>query len=399
MGAGGLGTSGTTGASGGSAGSLGSSGSGGSVDAGGSLCSAGQCRRVFISATAVSNPIGGVASADSRCQSFADARNLGGTWKAWISDTGSASARLAHAVVPYRLLDGTLVANNWDDLIDGSLAHRIDMDETGATASGGLDIWTGTDAAGAAFLDGSCANWTNATANNPLGAMGRSDAVNQDWTQSKMQTCDRTTPHLYCFEQGAGPSSGPPAPANCPSSMDFTSPVPTVRYGDIGGTYHPRLCPAGQVAIGFNVFERANPAPAVVSGLVAICGRISISPSTCQVTIPSATNYPLDGTSGDSGTVNRRCPADTMVVTVRGRSGQFMDQIGFGCAPLTLSKVGSSYQANVGAVTSLPAVGGTGGGAYTSPCPAGQVATGSAIHADTVLNAFSLFCATPILLP
>jgi hypothetical protein len=88
-----------------------------------------------------------------------------------------------------------------------------------------------------------------------------------------------------------------------------------------------------------------------------------------------------------------------VLVGVRGRSGQFMDQIAFGCAALTLSKVGTSYQATVGAVSWLAADGGTGGGAFTSPCPAGQVSPGSAIHASTVLNAFSLFCATPILLP
>jgi len=356
---------------------------------------------VFISAAAVRNPIGSIANADTKCQTFADARNLGGTWKAWLSDGAvSASARLTHAIVPYRLLDGTLVANDWADLVDGSLAHAIDMDETGASVTrNGLDVWTGTDAAGANFLDGSCANWTNASVSNPQSAMGRSDATSQDWAQARMDTCDRTTPHLFCFEQGAGPSAVPPGPATCPSAIDFTSPVPTIRCGDIGGTYHSRLCPSGQVAVGFDVYESRNTTPYVVSGLVAICGSISIAQATCAVTIPSSTSFPRDGSVGDTGPTSRRCPANTMLVGVRGHAGQFMDEIAFGCAPLTLSLVGASYVATVGAVSWLTADGGTGGAAFSSPCPAGQVSPGSAIDAGTVLNGFSVFCATPILKP
>src|SRR5437762_2817246 len=73
---------------------------GGIVDAGGPLCASGECRRVFISSATVLNPIGGVATADATCQAFADARSLGGTWKAWISQpTAPASSRLTHAVV------------------------------------------------------------------------------------------------------------------------------------------------------------------------------------------------------------------------------------------------------------------------------------------------------------
>jgi hypothetical protein len=314
-------------------------------------------------------------------------------------NTTSASARLTHAIVPYRLLDATLVANDWNALIRGSLAHSIDIDETGTRQGGGFDVWTGADAAGAGFQDGSCGSWTNGTANNPRGSVGANNATNQGWTEALMQTCDRTAPHIYCFEQGAGPSAAPPPPTNCPSSIDFSSPVPTTRTGDIGGTYSPRICPVGQVAIGFNVYERRNSTPNVVTGLVAICGPISITPSTCAVTIPSATTFPRDGSVGDTGPTSRRCPTNTVLVGVRGRSGQFMDQIAFGCAALTLSKVGTSYQATVGAVSWLAADGGTGGGAFTSPCPTGQVSPGSAIHASTVLNAFSLFCATPILLP
>jgi hypothetical protein len=45
-------------------------------------------------------------------------------------------------------------------------------------------------------------------------------------------------------------------------------------------------------------------------------------------------------------------------------------------------------------------VGGTGGGAITTGnCPAGQVARGGDIHVSSFLDAFTLFCSTPVLLP
>jgi len=67
--------------------------------------------------------------------------------------------------------------------------------------------------------------------------------------------------------------------------------------------------------------------------------------------------------------------------------------------PVDTSKVGASYQASVGAITWFPAVGGTGGGAFTSVCGAGQIAIGSDIHAGPFLDTFALFCSTPVLLP
>jgi hypothetical protein len=172
------------------------------VDSGAPLCSGGPCKRVFITSVAVPIPVGGASLSDQKCQKLADGRGLGATWKAWISDnTGSAAARLTHANVPYRLLDGTLIANNWIDLTDGALAHSIDVDETVTRLTGPAEAWTGTDTTGAAIKFDTCANWSNATASLPYGYVGVSDRADYGWTQVFEQFCNHSDPRLYCFEQ------------------------------------------------------------------------------------------------------------------------------------------------------------------------------------------------------
>jgi hypothetical protein len=357
---------------------------------------------VFVSSAAVVNPIGGVETADAKCQALADAQSLGGNWKAWISQPSApVSTRFTHAVVPYSLLDGTIIANDWNDLTDLNIAHPINIDETGATAPGGMQIWTGTDAFGASHYGSACRDWTNATS-SVHAVMGVDDATDRTWTEMGVpneQTCDQTTLHLYCFEQGSGPNAPGPGPTTCPSSFDFTSPVPTVVRGGSGGVPRARFCPAGQVPVGFSVYEAKMPAPDVVSGLVEICGTLSVVQATCEVTILPGTTLPMSGGTGDQPVANRNCPPDQMVVAVGGRAGNYVDQISFGCAPLLLSKVGATYQASVGPITWLAPVGGTGGSAFTNICPAGQVAIGSDVHSGIILDAFALFCATPVLLP
>jgi hypothetical protein len=357
--------------------------------------------RVFVSAAAVVNPIGGVANADAKCQAFADAQRLGGTWKAWISDTsGSVSTRFVHATVPYRLLDGTLVANDWNDLVDGTIARAIDIDETGATrvAAGGLPVWTATDTTGAGFVDEQCTNWTNGAASAPSPFVGRNDATDTNWTMAAQQTCDATSLHLYCVEQPAAPAPGP-GPTNCPSSVDFTSPSVDVVHGGPGGAPRSYLCPSGQVAIGYTLYEDTGVFGGVVAGLAAVCGKISVAQASCQLTVAPSTTFPLDGTTGSAGPFSSICPANQVVAAIQGRSGALVDQLSVGCATLTLTKVGSSYQATVGTITWIPPIGGTGGSPFTGNCPTGQVATGTDVHSGFELDALGLLCAKPVLVP
>ena len=144
--------------------------------------------------------MGGLAGGDAFCQSAADARRLGGSWKAWLSGAmTSASARLTHATVPYVLLDGTTVAANWTALTSGTLAHGINISEDGTVQTAALEAWTGTYSSGGAARD-TCYSWTSASASD-YGYVGLSSQTSGSWTRAFDQFCDRMNVHLYCFEQ------------------------------------------------------------------------------------------------------------------------------------------------------------------------------------------------------
>jgi len=140
---------------------------------------------------------------DTFCQTSADAEGLGGQWKAWISDTTtSPAARFTHATVPYRLLGGVAIANDWIGLTSGTLLHAIDVFEDGTSPEAGvvLEVWTGTNVNGL-YSGKSCANWTNDTASPPNADVGVTSQTNAGWTSVYQQFCDRTTHRVYCFEQ------------------------------------------------------------------------------------------------------------------------------------------------------------------------------------------------------
>src|SRR5208337_2326166 len=89
-------------------------------------------RRVFITSSYVQANFGGVAGGDALCNAAASDAFLGGTWVSWTSTPGNdVASRMTHGLVPYKLLDGTVVANDWLDLTSGSIRNPIDRDEHG----------------------------------------------------------------------------------------------------------------------------------------------------------------------------------------------------------------------------------------------------------------------------
>jgi hypothetical protein len=157
-------------------------------------------RRVFVSSTSSTANLGGVVGADARCQARASTANLGGTWRAWVSTSASSpSTRFTKSSVPYRLLDGTLVANDWNDLTSGGLRHAIDRDEKNVLAAG-VEAWTGTRSNGTYEANG-CNGFTSGSFFAPIASLGVSDRSSVQWTAIYLQYCDRTNPRIYCFEQ------------------------------------------------------------------------------------------------------------------------------------------------------------------------------------------------------
>lgn len=167
------------------------------------LCLSGNCvlaRRVFVASGTFSGALGGASGADTTCQQVADAANLGGTWMSWISDgTSCPSGRFTEANYAYRLLDGTIIANDWNALVSGTLANPINRDENGNLVTGNVEVWTATNPDGTLNAVG-CNGFTSGNHGDNTPAVGIAGNTNGSWTDVYLQFCDRTD-HLYCFEQ------------------------------------------------------------------------------------------------------------------------------------------------------------------------------------------------------
>jgi hypothetical protein len=155
-----------------------------------------------------------LAGADARCQQSATAANLPGTYKAWMSNSAiSAADRLTRATVPYALPNGTVVADNWADLVDGTLAQPISMTEYGdVIPPSSSQVWTGTNGDGSAAAL-SCHDWTRETeqicgyypkyfcySNALFGHVGDASRSDAAWSNAAEQACN-TDARLYCVQQ------------------------------------------------------------------------------------------------------------------------------------------------------------------------------------------------------
>jgi len=160
----------------------------------------------------IGGEIGGLAGGDAKCQAAADAANLDGTFKAWLSfglDTPETRFTNLDNAGPYRLVangsDGgnppPKVADNFADLFTcGSgtcLDNAISRDENGATPPTPQLVWTGTEANGTAAAD-TCSGWTSTLVN---GLGGVNSGTTESWTDFGVATACTSEGRLYCFQQ------------------------------------------------------------------------------------------------------------------------------------------------------------------------------------------------------
>ncbi len=177
----------------------------GSTDPVGPLPSSTSDLRVFVTSTVYGGALGGLIGADIKCQERANAANLGGTWKAWLSDFHtSASEHITHTTGKYKLLDGTIIANGWADLTDGTLLQAINKTESGSTPK--TNVWTGTrpDGLGSINLP-TCDGWSVSNT-SATGSVGSAFSTDGKWTAWGTRSCavsftGQGGQHLYCFEQ------------------------------------------------------------------------------------------------------------------------------------------------------------------------------------------------------
>ena len=166
--------------------------------AGGSCVDA---RRVFTTSETHDGNLGGAGGADGTCQDVADATGLGGTWLAFIVDSGNALDRHSQATVPYIRLDGVRLADDWADLTDGSVAATPNLDEDGQQV--GSNAWTGLKQVGGGGA-ANCNDWSTAQfgclQGGPCGAAGETGQTDGHWQGWYVFHCSDEY-RLYCIEQ------------------------------------------------------------------------------------------------------------------------------------------------------------------------------------------------------
>lgn len=161
---------------------------------------------IFLTKGLHDGDFGGLTEADAICQAEAQAAGLSGTFKAWLSDTyESPATRFTKNGSPYQLVDGTVIAIDWNDLTDGIIDHPIHLDATGTPSLQALYVWTNTlphsvpdNNSGAPFFD-SCFDWRDVTGEF-TGNVGSTNSTNSNWTDFTHVNCFFRNP-LYCFEQ------------------------------------------------------------------------------------------------------------------------------------------------------------------------------------------------------
>ena len=111
-----------------------------------------------------------------------------------------------HSDDPYVLTDGTVIADNWADLVDNTLYAPIDLDETGAVVSTEQNVWTGGWANGITNT-ATCGAWTLDSAGLQA-HYGITSEAGRHWSDRGMEPCLNLN-RLYCFDQGEIAPQGP----------------------------------------------------------------------------------------------------------------------------------------------------------------------------------------------
>ena len=164
---------------------------------------------VFVTSTSRNGSFGGLAVADTECATLAASAGLPGSYKAWLSDdTASPSTRFTRASVPYALVDGTQIADDWTDLttcnadFSSCIDNLINLDEK----ENGFSnlVWTGTRTDGSNVPGANCSNWTEADGFTAVA--GSASNASDAWTGSSpvdigIEAGCEADFRFYCFQQ------------------------------------------------------------------------------------------------------------------------------------------------------------------------------------------------------
>jgi hypothetical protein len=161
-------------------------------------------KTVFVTSAKFKGNLGGLAGADDKCQAEADGPASivpSGTYLAWLSDgTDSPDTRFTKSAHPYMLPDGSKIAENFTDLTDGSILHKINSDPTGKPF--GLQLfWTGTKSDGTTSQNlVTCDGWMSPPGTGLYGRVGTTVRTSTTWSSKSQRPCGRSL-RLACFQQ------------------------------------------------------------------------------------------------------------------------------------------------------------------------------------------------------
>jgi cysteine-rich repeat protein len=163
-----------------------------------------ECARdrvMFASSTWHNGILDGMDGAINICRGLALAADLTGDFYPWLSDAeNSPSTLFFRSRGRYVMSDMvTVIADNWDDLTDGTLQNPPAMDENGVWLVEG-QVWTNTLTSGEPNpLLQHCDSWSTTAGPGRIGFIGSSD---YKWTEpdgTPIPCGDGA--RLYCVEQ------------------------------------------------------------------------------------------------------------------------------------------------------------------------------------------------------
>jgi hypothetical protein len=155
---------------------------------------------VFVTQNANNGNLGGIAGADNVCQTAANNAGIAGTFKAWLATQAQGPAvTLTPSSLPYVRVDGVKVADNWTDLIDGSLDAPIRVSELGNLLASSSLVWTGATQLGQPISTLQCADWSTASSDT-VAVVGNAAEQGSGFSVWLNRPCDQPQ-RLYCIQQ------------------------------------------------------------------------------------------------------------------------------------------------------------------------------------------------------
>lgn len=155
----------------------------------------------FVTDDSFTGNLGGTEGAESICQLAAESADLPGRYRPWLSELQTLfdpDLIFFQPDTPYIRVDGALVANDWNDLVSGSIQNPIHTTPT-LNIADDVRVWTNTNGSGVGMFNSDCSAWVD---ESPFrrGRVGSTSEINGGWTSFESLSCDAVA-RLYCFGQ------------------------------------------------------------------------------------------------------------------------------------------------------------------------------------------------------